>query len=61
MMNMFKRLTDGLNYEEFDRPGYEASYFDKNIVSVHFYHNVVFIYKGSNANGSNMVSDNTLR
>jgi demethylmacrocin O-methyltransferase len=57
-MNFFKKLTDGLNYEEFIHPGYQPSYFDKNIKSVHFYHNMVFIYKGPNNEGSNIVLDN---
>jgi hypothetical protein len=55
-MGFFKSLIDGLNYEEFTgfnregfcQPGYKVSYFDKNIVSMHFYHNLVFIYKGKN-------------
>jgi hypothetical protein len=29
--------------------------FDSKIVSVHFYHNIVFIYKGRNEEGSNLV------
>ena len=50
MMNFFKNLGDCLNYEEiqFYKSEYEPSYFDKNIVSAHFYHNLVFIYKGVN-------------
>lgn len=52
-MNFFKSLTDGLNYEEFMDDEYIPSYFDKHIVSMHFYHNLVFIYKGSNSEGSN--------
>ncbi|MFH1442353.1 MAG: class I SAM-dependent methyltransferase [Candidatus Omnitrophota bacterium] len=47
-MNFFKGLTDCLNYEEFILPGYKAGYFDKNIASMHFYHNAIFIYKGIN-------------
>ncbi|GAA6614731.1 hypothetical protein [Scytonema sp. NUACC26] len=60
-MNFFKRLVDGLNYEEFLHPGYVPSYFDKNIVSMHFYHNLVIIYKGDNNEGSNIVKNNILR
>ena len=57
-INFFKSIVDGLNYEEFDNPYYESNYFDKNIVSMHFYHNMVFIYKGKNEEGSNLVNNN---
>ena len=52
-MGMLKRLTDGLNYEEFVDESYEPTYTDRNIVAVHFYHNLVIIEKGVNAEGSN--------
>jgi hypothetical protein len=51
-MAMLKRLTDGLNYEEFVTEPYEPSYTDVNIVGVHFYHNLVLIEKGHNAEGT---------
>lgn len=54
-MNFFKCLTDGLNYEEFTFDGYTPSYFDRHIVGMHFYHNLVFIYKGLNNEGSNIL------
>lgn len=54
-MNFFKSLLDGLNYEEFMSNEYVPSYFDRHIVSMHFYHNLVFIYKGLNNEGSNML------
>jgi demethylmacrocin O-methyltransferase len=47
VMNYFKSLIDGLNYKEFTKAG-GPGYFDKNIVSLHFYHNLIFIYKGIN-------------
>jgi 23S rRNA U2552 (ribose-2'-O)-methylase RlmE/FtsJ len=47
-MGMLKRLADGLNHKEFMLSDYQQSYFDENIVSVHFYHNLVFCYKGKN-------------
>jgi demethylmacrocin O-methyltransferase len=47
-MNLLKKLTDGLNYREFELPDYAASYFDKHIVAMHFYHNLVIICKGHN-------------
>jgi demethylmacrocin O-methyltransferase len=44
-MNYFKSLTDGLNYQEFRRKDYEPSYFETHIASIHFYHNMIVIYK----------------
>lgn len=57
-MNYFKSLTDCLNYEEIDNPWYKVSYFDKHIVGMHFYHNMVFIDKGQNNEGSNIIINN---
>jgi len=54
-MNFFKSLADGLNYEEFTQRDEPPSYFDQHVISVHFYHNMVFVYKGLNNEGSNMV------
>jgi hypothetical protein len=54
-MNFFKSLVDGLNYEEFTIDDYTPTYFDRHIISMHFYHNLVFIYKGQNNEGSNML------
>jgi cephalosporin hydroxylase len=53
-MNFFKKLVDGLNYEEF-RHAHEPTYYDRNIVAMHFYHNLLFIEKGLNNEGSNLV------
>lgn len=48
-MNFFKKLTDGINYKEFaERMNYQPTYYDKNIISIHFYHNLIIIYKGAN-------------
>jgi len=58
IMGFFKSLSDGLNHAEFIRPGYSPNYFDKHIVSMHFYHNLIFIYKGHNDEGSNIVRNN---
>jgi hypothetical protein len=52
-MNFMKSLVDSLNYEEFTIPGYTPSYFDRHIVAMHFYHNLAFIQKGMNNEGSN--------
>src|SRR6478752_173077 len=54
-MNFLKSLADCLNYEEFPLDRYEPSYFDRNIVGVSFYHNLAFIQKGTNDEGSNML------
>lgn|SRR5690606_26500720 len=58
LMNFFKNLTDGLNHEEFIIPGYQKTYYDRKIISMHFYHNLIFIYKGDNDEKSNIVIDN---
>ena len=52
-MNFLKRLVDGLNHQEFLDPLYEPTYFDQNITSVHFYHNLAIVYKGKNVEPSN--------
>jgi len=57
-MGMLKRLVDGLNYAEFIHPGYVPSYSDEHIVAMHFYHNLAFICKGANNEGSNIVVNN---
>ena len=49
----FKSLTDGLNYAEFLIPGFQPDYFQRHIVSMSFYHNLVFIEKGLNDEPSN--------
>ncbi|MEO8590826.1 MAG: class I SAM-dependent methyltransferase [Flavobacteriales bacterium] len=58
LMNHFKALVDGLNHQEFIRPGYQPSYTDRTIVAMHFYHNLIFIRKGANNEGSNLLVDN---
>jgi hypothetical protein len=60
-MQFFKRLADCLNYEEFFNPGYQPNEFDLNIRSVHFYRNQVFVLKGANRSGGNLMRNNTLR
>lgn len=49
-MGFLKSLIDGLNYTEFKKGENEHSYYDKHIVAMHFYHNIVFIKKGINNN-----------
>lgn len=54
IMGYFKSLVDGVNYMEFKNKDYKPSYFDLNITSIHFYHNLIFIYKGNNNESSNL-------
>ena len=58
-MCLLKGLVDGLNHEEFIKPGYVPNYHDQHITSLHFYHNLVFIQKGRNQEGSNVIRNNT--
>lgn len=53
-MGYFKSLVDGLNYEEFDFDSYKPTYYDKNILGINFYHNMIVIHKGDNNYGSNI-------
>jgi hypothetical protein len=58
-MGFFKSLVDGINHHEFIRPGYTPSYFDRHIVAVHFYRNLVFVRKGDNTAGSHLIANFT--
>lgn len=51
-MAFFKRLADGLNWEEFLEDDYEPTYTDQFVRGLHFYHNLVFIEKGRNREGT---------
>jgi len=53
MMEYFLKIANRINYEEFVPRVKEPSYFDLNIKSMHFYHNLIIIQKGSNTEGSN--------
>jgi hypothetical protein len=57
IMNFCKRLTDCLNHKEFLIKDYDPNYFDKHITSIHFYHNLIFIYKGNNNEKSNLIEN----
>jgi len=57
-MNFFKGMADSLNNQEFILPGYQQSYYDKNVISLHFYHNLIFVYKGNNDEKSNAIFNN---
>jgi hypothetical protein len=59
-VGFFKERVDGLNHRERIMPGYSPTYFDLNIRSLHFYHNMIFIYKGDNSEPSNHLVNNTV-
>lgn len=59
-INFFKSLVNCLNHQEFLKPGYSPSYFDRHIVAMHFYHNLVILYKGNNNEDSPVMRNNTL-
>lgn len=54
----FKALADGLNHQDFLIPNYKATEFDRTITSLHFYNNMIFIYKGDNKIKSNYLINN---
>jgi len=58
IMGYFKGLVDGLNYQEFEKSGYIPNYYDLNIISIYFYHNLILIYKGLNNEFSNYMVNN---
>lgn len=60
IVGFFKSLIDSLNYEEFLKPEYRPSYFDKHIVAMHFYHNLILVKKGINDEGSNLLRNNVV-
>lgn len=51
-MALVKDLIDGLNYEEFVDEAYEPIYTDLHVTQVHCYHNLTFIQKGANSEGT---------
>lgn len=53
LMNFFKDLVDGLNYQEVPRLNYQPTPLDQTVVAVHFYHNLIVIQKGHNEERSN--------
>lgn len=55
-VNFFRSLIHGLNYKELETIDYSPSYFDENILSIHFYHNLIFIHKGNNKEESTRIT-----
>lgn len=57
-LEFLKSLVDCLNWEEVPRPGYSPNMFDSSLVELHFYHNMAFLRKGQNNEGSNILVNN---
>ena len=55
-MEFLKRLADGLNHVEYPLSNYQPTYFDRHIVEVAFFHNLVIIRKGMNDERPNLPS-----
>jgi demethylmacrocin O-methyltransferase len=53
-MAFFKGLADGLNHAEYCVANYEPNYFDQNVVELAFFHNLIFIRKGTNDEKTNI-------
>ena len=53
-MAFFKNLADGLNHVEYPVEEYKPDYFDQHVVEIAFFHNLIFIRKGSNDEKTNM-------
>lgn len=57
-LEFMKSLIDCLNWQEMPRPGYSPNLFDSTLVGLHFYHNMAFLRKGHNYEGSNVLVNN---
>jgi hypothetical protein len=57
-LGYFTSLPHWLNYEEILREDSSATEFGRHVVAAHFYHNLIFIYKGDNREGSNRLKNN---
>lgn len=53
-MAYFANLVHGLNYMEYPIPDYVPTYFDRNIVEIALFHNLVFVSNGRNGEQSNL-------
>lgn len=58
IMGYFSSMAHAINYEEILRDGYSPTEFDRHIVAMHLYHNLIFIHKGDNSEGSNLLRGN---
>jgi demethylmacrocin O-methyltransferase len=57
-MGYFTALVHSLNHQELLPDSPSRTQFDGEIVAMHFYHNLVFIYKGDNSEPSNVSIQN---
>jgi demethylmacrocin O-methyltransferase len=48
LMTYFKHLADGLNHVEYPLEHYTPDYFDRHIVEIAFFHNLIIVRKGDN-------------
>jgi hypothetical protein len=53
-MAFFKRLIDALNHQEYPEPSYSPTYYDRHVLELAFFHNLVVIRKGHNSETSNL-------
>ena len=53
-MAFFKGLLDGLNHAEYLVKDYQPNYFDRNIVEIAFFHNLILVRKGDNSERTNV-------
>lgn len=59
-MGFIKSLVDCLNWQEIHQPTYTPSNFDLTLTELHFYHNLAFLRKGNNTEGSTVVKQNRI-
>ena len=52
-MAFFRSLADGLSHAEYPIAGYEPGFFDRHIIELAFFHNLVIIQKGPNDERTN--------
>jgi hypothetical protein len=60
MIPFFRKLVDCVNWQEVHRPSYVPTFFDRNISSIEFVHNMIFINRGSNTADSNVLVNSRL-
>jgi len=50
-IGLAKSLIDDLNYEEYTDESYHPTHVQEHVVGLHFYHNMLFVDKGTNREG----------
>lgn len=58
IMGYFGILVHSLNHQEILRKGYLPTEYDRSIVAMHFYHNLIIMEKGENTEASNLLKEN---